>query len=86
MRFVIEITRKYELNEAKKVLNNIVKYFGLSVGYTLYCVDKMIIGKGLLVDNCNSLFGYSIVFGSAITNTTEQFEYKKEIKYNKNIK
>ena len=86
MRFVIEITRKYELNEAKKVLNNIVKYFGLSVGYTLYCVDKMIIGKGFLVDNGNSLSGFSTVLRNSIKNTTEQFEYKKEIKYNKNIK
>lgn len=84
MECSIEITRKYEPDEAKKVLNSIVKYFGLSGGYTLYCVDKMIIGKGFLVNCGSSLFGYSIV--SVTTNTTEQFEYKKEIKYNKNLK
>lgn len=84
MKCVIEITREYEQDEAKKVLNNIVKYFGLSRGYTLYSVDKMMSGKGFLVGCCDSLFGSSIV--RVITNTTEQFEYKKEIKYNKNLK
>lgn len=84
MKCVIEITREYEPDEAIKVINNIVKYFKLSRGYTLYCVNKMISGKGFLVDWGDSLFGYSTV--SVITNTTEQFEYKKEIKYNKNLK
>lgn len=84
MKCVIEITREYEQDEAKKVLNNIVKYFGLSRGYTLYSVGKMMSGKGSLVDCDDSLFGFSTV--GVITNTTEQFEYKKEIKYNKNLK
>lgn len=85
MKCSIEITRKYEPDEAIKVINNIVKYFKLSEGYTLHCVDKMIIGKWFLVNCGSSLFGYSTV-SVVTTNTTEQFEYKKEIKYNKNLK
>lgn len=86
MRFIIKITRKYNPNEAKKVLNNIVKYFGLSDGYHFYALNKMISGKGYLADSDGYLFGFSTICGKVITNTTEQFEYRKEIKYNKNLK
>lgn len=86
MSFVIEITRKYNPNEAKKVLNNIVKYFGLGEWYTSYALDKMIIGTGFLADCNNAIYGFSTTFSIGTTNTTEQFEYRKEIKYNKNLK